>query len=156
MAGKRKRGLSRAPNSATPARPRSVAGRVPEPVPEPQPVPEPEKKAGPAPAWMSLMQVSSTEAKNDFAGLVHRVERGSKLVVMRHDRPAVVMIPLEEYESLADVNARKLDALTARFDAELSAMNAPEVWRGTRRGFMARLDEPPPAPRKKHGARADS
>ncbi|MBA4071720.1 MAG: hypothetical protein C0497_07785 [Gemmatimonas sp.] len=85
---------------------------------------------------------------------MHRVERGAKLVVMRHDRPAVVMIPLEEFESLANVSAQRLDALTARFDAELSAMNAPGVWHGTRRGFMARLDQLPVAPQKKGRARA--
>ena len=110
--------------------------------------------AVPAQAWMSLARVSSTAAKNDFAGLVNRVERGSTLVVMRHDRPAVVMVPLDEYESLADDKTQRLDALTARFDAELAAMNAPEVWRGTRQGFIARLDQPPVAPKKKGRARA--
>ena len=66
------------------------------------------------------------------------------------------MIPLEEFESFVDVSAQRLDALTVRFDAELAAMNAPEVWRGTKRGFMARLDQPPVAPQKKGRARARS
>ncbi|MHB8837518.1 MAG: hypothetical protein ACYC7F_01040 [Gemmatimonadaceae bacterium] len=70
-------------------------------------------------------------------------------------RPAVVMLPLEEHESMADTNAQRLDALTAQFDAELSAMNVPTVWRGTRTGLMARLDQPPAAPRKKGRARPD-
>ena len=108
----------------------------------------------PTPAWMSLTKVSSTDAKNDFAGLVHRVELGATLVVMRHDRPAVVMIPLDDFESLVTVDAQRLDALTARFDAELAAMNAPDVWRGTKRGFMARLDRPRVASPKKGRARA--
>ena len=110
----------------------------------------------PTRAWMSLEKVSSTAAKNDFAGLVHRVERGARLVVMRHDRPAVVMIPLDEFESLVAVNATRLDALTARFDAELAELNAPDVWRGTRHGFMARLDRPLLTPPKNGRARAGS
>lgn len=144
MASKRRKSaIGRAFKGSTLGRPKPFIVEVP-------------KDAVPTPAWMSLTQVSSTAAKNDFAGLVHRVERGSKLVVMRHDRPAVVMIPLDEFESLVNVNAQRLDALTARFDAELSAMNAPEVWRGTRQGFMARLDQPPVAPQKKGRARAGS
>lgn len=144
MASKpRKSVTGRALKRASPGRPKAVPVGVP-------------TDAVPTRAWMSLTKVSSTAAKNDFAGLVHRVERGAKLVVMRHDRPAVVMIPLDEFESLVNVDAQRLDALTARFDAELAAMNAPEVWRGTRHGFMARLDQPPVAPPKKGRARAGS
>lgn len=139
MAGKRgTRVVGRVSEGPTLGRPRSVRESV-------------ARDAAPAPAWTRLARVSSTAAKNDFAGMVHRVERGATLVVMRHDRPAVVMLPLEAYESLADVNTQRLDALTARFDAELSAMNAPEIWRGTRQGFMARLDQPPAAARKTRG-----
>ena len=144
MASKRRRSVTgRASKGSIRGRPKAVIAGVP-------------KDAVPTRAWMSLARVSSTAAKNDFAGLVHRVERGSKVVVMRHDRPAVVMIPLEEFESFVDVSAQRLDALTVRFDAELAAMNAPEVWRGTKQGFMARLDRPPIAPQKKGRARAAS
>lgn len=144
MASKRrKRVIGRAFKGSTPGRPKAVVVGL-------------SKDSAPTRAWMRLTQVSSTAAKNDFAGLVHRVERGSTLVVMRHDRPAVVMIPLDEFESLVDVKAQRLDALTARFDAELAAMNAPEVWRGTRQGFRARLDQPPVAPQKKGRVRAGS
>ncbi len=144
MAGKRrKRVVGRVAEGSTLGRPKSVREGV-------------RSAVAPAQAWMSLTRVSSTAAKNDFAGVVHRVELGSTVVVMRHDRPAVVMLPLDEYESLAEVNAQRLDALTARFDTELAAMNTPEVWRRTRRGFMARLDQPPAAPRKKGRARAGS
>jgi len=140
MAGKRRtRVISRVSEGETAGGAKPARGRVAEPA---------------AAAWTSLARVSSTAAKNDFAGVVHRVELGAALVVMRHDRPAVVMIPLEAYESLADVNARRLDALTARFDAELAAMNAPGVWRGTQRGFEARLDQPPVTRRRKGRSRA--
>jgi len=139
MAGKRRtRVIGRVARGDTAGGARPAPGRVSEPA---------------APAWAGLARVSSTAAKNDFAGVVHRVERGAALVVMRHDRPAVVMIPLEEYAALADVNARRLDALTARFDAELAAMNAPAVWRGTQQGFEARLDQAPVTRRRKGGAR---
>ena len=144
MASKRRKSVTgRALGGSTPRRPRAViTGEA--------------KDSVPTPAWMSLTKVSSTAAKNDFAGLVHRVERGSTLVVMRHDRPAVVMIPLDEFESLVNANAQRLDALTARFDAELAEMNTSQVWRGTKQGFKARLDLPPLAPRKKGRARAGS
>ena len=143
MASKRrKRGIGRASTGSTLGRPKpaGVGGA---------------KDAVPAQAWMSLARVSSTAAKNGFASLMHQVERGSMLVVMRHERPAIVMIPVAEFESLANVQAERLGALTARFDAELAAMNAPEVWRGTKRGFLVRLDQPP-APQKKDRARAGS
>jgi len=144
MASKRrKRVIGRASKGSTLGRTKPVIVGVP-------------KDAVPTRAWMSLARVSSTAAKNDFASLVHQVERGSKLVVMRHERPAVVMIPVAEFESLANVQAERLGALTARFDAELAAMNAPEVWRGTKQGFMARLDQPPVTPQKKGRARAGS
>ncbi len=77
----RKRVTDRAMKRSTPGRPKAVMAEV---------------SKDSTPAWMSLTKVSSTDAKNDFAGLVHRVERGATLVVMRHDRPAVVMIPLNE------------------------------------------------------------
>lgn len=140
---RRKRVIGRAFKGSTPGRPKAVVVGVP-------------TDSAPTRAWMSLTQVSSTAAKNDFAGLVHRVEHGSTLVVMRHDRPAVVMIPLDEFESLVDVKAQRLDALTARFDAELGAMNAPEVWRGTKQGFRARLDKPPVSRRQKGRPRVGS
>jgi prevent-host-death family protein len=144
MASKRRRSvIGRASKGATAGRSKPVVAGMP-------------NVATPARAWMSLARVSSTAAKNDFAALVHLVERGSKLVVMRHERPAAVMIPVAEFESLANVQAERLGALTARFDAELAAMNAPEIWRGTTRGFMARLDQPPPTPQKKARARAGS
>lgn len=141
MASKRRKSVTgRALKVSTPARPEAEVAGV-------------RTQSAPARAWMSLAKVSSTAAKNDFAGLVHRVERGSTLVVMRHDRPAVVMIQLEEFESLVSLNTQRLDALTARFDAELAAMNAPDVWRGTKRGFMAPLDRPPVTSLKKGRAR---
>jgi len=144
MASKRRtRIIGRARKSSTLGTPKAILVGVP-------------KDSAPTRAWMSLARVSSTAAKNDFAGLVHQVERGSSLVVMRHDRPAVVMIPLHEFEFLVDVKAQRLDALTARFDAELAAMNAPEGWRGTTQGFRARLDQSPVAPRKKGRVRARS
>ncbi|MCE9601814.1 MAG: type II toxin-antitoxin system Phd/YefM family antitoxin [Gemmatimonadetes bacterium] len=144
MPSKRRRSVTgRTSKLSSPARPKAVAAGV---------------RAEPAAprAWMRLAKVSSTAAKNDFAGLVHRVERGSATVVMRHDRPAVVMLPLEDYESLTGADARQLDELTVRFDAELAAMNAPDVWLGTKQGFMARLDRPPVSRQRKVRARAGS
>ena len=81
-----------------------------------------------------------------------RIERLTKRTGLErvHERD----VSITEWEALPLV--AKLDALTARFDAELSAMNAPEVWRGTKQGFMARLDQPPVAPPKKGRARAGS
>ena len=139
MAGKRRtRVVGRVSEGRTGGRPKSVREGLP-------------SEPAPAQAWMSLARVSSTVAKNDFAGVVHRVELGASLVVMRHDRPAVVMLPLDQFESLSGVNAHRLDALTAQFDAELAAMNTPEGWRGTRRGFMPRLDQPASVRRRKKG-----
>lgn len=144
MAGKRRRSvIGRASTDSTRAPSKPVIKGVPTDV-----VPDR--------AWMSLPRVSSTEAKNEFASLVHQVARGSMLVVMRHDRPVVVMISIDEFESLVNVNAQRLDAPTARLDAELAAMNTPEVWRGTRQGFMARLDQPPRTSQKKGRALTSS
>ena len=144
MPGKRRKTVTgRTSKRPPPERPKAVAAGVRTEPAAPQ-------------AWMRLAKVSSTAAKNDFAGLVHRVERGAALVVMRHDRPAVVMVPLEDYESLAGADARQLDQLTVRFDAELAAMNARDVWRGTKQGFTARLDRPPVSRQKKGRARAGS
>ncbi|MBX9927314.1 MAG: type II toxin-antitoxin system prevent-host-death family antitoxin [Gemmatimonadaceae bacterium] len=103
-------------------------------------------EAGAAPAsWQRLHRVSSSTAKNEFASLVHRVEGGEAVVVMRHERPAVVILPVAEFEVLKRVAADRLEELTRKYDADLDEVNAPAIWTATSTAFHTPLDEPLPS-----------
>jgi len=52
-----------------------------------------------------MMQVSVTDAKGQLTDLVRRAEAGDEVVLTRHGRPAVRLVPMEAKRDVADRRA---------------------------------------------------
>jgi prevent-host-death family protein len=80
---------------------------------------------------------TATRAKNEFGRVLEQATRDGIVVVTRHDRPAAVVLPIEEFEDLASYRERELEALRGEFDALLARMQTPRGRRGVKAAFAA-------------------
>lgn len=70
-----------------------------------------------------LKTVTSSEAKNGFAELIERVARSSEpVLITRNNRPAAVVLSVEEYRQLVDAAPDPLAPLRERFAAIVAGM----------------------------------
>lgn len=70
-----------------------------------------------------LKTVTSSEAKNGFAELIERVARSSEpVLITRNNRPAAVVISVDEYRQLVDAAPDPLAPLRDRFAAIVAGM----------------------------------
>jgi prevent-host-death family protein len=69
------------------------------------------------------MNVSITDAKAQLPELVRRAEKGETIVLTRHGRPAVKMIPAEG-RVRRPLDRKAIDAITARALAEIKPEDA--------------------------------
>lgn len=73
-----------------------------------------------------------SEAKNNLSQLVERVRRHERVVITRNDRPAAVLMSIEDYNAMAASIPDPLDELESRFAGLLSAIaSAGTVAAGT-------------------------
>jgi prevent-host-death family protein len=82
---------------------------------------------------------TATQAKNEFGKVLDKAMQEGLVVITKHDAPKAVLMSIDEYNALSRVNERKLDTLTAEFDALLDQMQAP----GVRAGMQAAFDSTP-------------
>jgi prevent-host-death family protein len=80
---------------------------------------------------------TSTEAKNGFGRVLEAVTQGGVVVITKHDRPQAVILPVEEFNALADARRAPLDTLTAEFDALLERLQTPKARAGLKAAFEA-------------------
>lgn len=72
------------------------------------------------------VEMSSTDAQNNFGSLLDQVARNRPVFIRRRNRRQAVMISVERYEALTrGEGSPALDALTAEFDAMLERMQTP-------------------------------
>lgn len=71
--------------------------------------------------------VSATDAKNEFGRVLDTAIRSGAVVITRHESPKAVLLSMDEFEELARQGSRRLDTLSAEFDALLTRMQAPQV-----------------------------
>lgn len=70
-----------------------------------------------------LKTITSSEAKNGFAELIERVARSSEpVLITRNNRPAAVVLSVEEYRQLVDAAPDPLAPLRERFAAIVADM----------------------------------
>ena len=90
--------------------------------------------------------VSATDARVHFGELMRQVmETGKAVTVERGGKPAVVVVPVAEYEHLLDLRRqrweewhRRLDALHERMRAEIGDRELPDVAELIREGHEER------------------
>jgi prevent-host-death family protein len=84
-------------------------------------------------------QVSSTQLQNRFGGVMETLRTSGTIVIERHERPAAVLLSIEEFDRLraGAAPARQLDMLTAEFDALVANLQSPQVAAGLQAAFSA-------------------
>jgi antitoxin Phd len=98
--------------------------------------------------------VSATEAKNEFGRVLETALRSGAVVITRHEAPRAVLLAMDEFEELVGEGTRRLDTLSAEFDALLARMQAPSVrarMKGAFGATAAELGKAAVAAAKRHG-----
>lgn len=81
------------------------------------------------------VEISATDAQNEFGRVLDRAAGDDVVVITRHNVPRAVLISVDRYRALARGDTRVLDTLSAEFDALLREMQRPETTAGIARGF---------------------
>jgi len=69
-----------------------------------------------------LPEASATEVKNSFGTVLERAARTGGVAILRHKRPAAVLLSVEEYERLLAGQEDPLKPLRQEFDALVARM----------------------------------
>jgi antitoxin Phd len=85
--------------------------------------------------------VSATEAKNNFGGVLSRLEHHDAVFITRHNRPQAVVVSVQRYAELTREEAPDLDLLSQEFDALVARMRIPEARAGTLAAIRASSEE---------------
>lgn len=81
--------------------------------------------------------VTATDAKKQFGRVLETVLRGGAVVITKHDAPKAIVLSMEEFSALTGARTRRLDDLSADFDAMLARMQAPRARAGMKAAFGA-------------------
>ena len=82
-------------------------------------------------------QFTASEAKNNFGQLLDAALREGPVAITKQSKPTAVLISLEEYRALTQVEDRTLAALSAEFDLRFAAMQAPDAAASMQSAFDA-------------------
>jgi antitoxin Phd len=80
---------------------------------------------------------TATEAKNEFGRILEKAIQGQTIVITRHETPKAVLISMDEFNALKHAPERKLNTLSAEFDALLARMQTPQARAGMKGAFGA-------------------
>lgn len=103
---------------------------------------------------VEVPEVTATDAKNGFGRVLARATHGGIVLITRRREPEAVLLSIDEFEDLASARERKLDALSAEFDALLAKVQRPAARAGTKAAFgatPARMGEAAVAAARKRG-----
>lgn len=89
--------------------------------------------------WKPRTPISfqASDAKNKFARVLEKAIQGEIVLITKHDAPKAVLISVEEFEALSRASERKIDSLTAEFDALFSRMQGPAARKAIDAAFRA-------------------
>src|ERR1700722_14480678 len=85
----------------------------------------------------AVLHVTATDAKNEFGRVLEKAIQGGRVVITKHDEPKAVLISVREFNALSNANARKLDTLSAEFDALLARIQTAAADAGMKAAFDA-------------------
>jgi prevent-host-death family protein len=80
---------------------------------------------------------TATEAKNRFGQILDAVSHGGAALVTNRKRPRAVILAYDDYLRLVEEGARRLDLLTAEFEALYASQQTPAAAAGMKRAFAA-------------------
>jgi antitoxin Phd len=80
---------------------------------------------------------TATDAKKEFGRVLEMVIQGGVVVITKHEAPKAVLLSVDEFNVLARASERKLDTLSAEFDALLARMQTPKARAGMKAAFDA-------------------
>ena len=86
---------------------------------------------------MQSVEISATEAKNEFGRILERVIQGARVVITKHDSPKAVLISVDEFHALSDAHKAELETLSEEFDGLLARMQAPPARAAMNAAFHA-------------------
>jgi len=89
--------------------------------------------------WKTRMPISfqASDAKNNFARVLEKAIQGEIVLITKHDAPKAVLISVEEFEALSRASERRIDSLSAEFDALFSRMQGPAARKAMDDAFRA-------------------
>lgn len=74
-----------------------------------------------------MPEVTATDAKNSFGTILDRAVRLGGVAILRHQRPAAVLLSIDEYERLLSKQDDPLKSLRGEFDALVARMQTPRA-----------------------------
>lgn len=80
-------------------------------------------------------QYTASEAKHKFGELLDTALRTGPVAITKQRKPTAVLISLEEYRALTQVEDRTLAVLADEFDRRYATMQAPGAAAAMRRAF---------------------
>jgi len=80
-------------------------------------------------------QFTASEAKHNFGQLLDTAVRTGPVTITKQRKPAAVLISLDDYQALTQVEERTLATLTAEFDRRFDLMQAPGAAAAMQRAF---------------------
>lgn len=80
---------------------------------------------------------TATEAKNRFGEILDAVNHRGAALVTNRKRPRAVILSYADYLHLVEEGARRLDLLTAEFDALYASQQTPAAAAAMKRAFAS-------------------
>ena len=80
-------------------------------------------------------QFSASDAKHNFGELLDTALRSGPVTITKQRKPTAVLISLDDYKALTQVEDRALAALAAEFDRRFDSMQAPGAAAAMQRAF---------------------
>jgi prevent-host-death family protein len=80
-------------------------------------------------------QFTASEAKHNFGQLLDTALRAGPVTITKQRKPTAVLISLDDYKALTQVEDRALAALAAEFDRRFESMQAPGAAAAMQRAF---------------------
>lgn len=71
------------------------------------------------------LEISATEAKNQFGRILEKAILGGTVVITKHDAPKAVLISIDEFQAGTQARQSELSALNVEFDRLLAKMQTP-------------------------------
>ena len=83
----------------------------------------------------AMAEVTATEAKNSFGAVLDRALAGGGVAIVKHRRPAAVLLSMAEYEALVAGAEDPLQRLRGEFDTLVDDMQSARAAAAGRRLF---------------------
>lgn len=88
---------------------------------------------------VDIPSVAASTVKSRFGAVLDQARQAGAVAITKHDTTKFVLLPVEEFESLAAARQPSLNSLTAEFDALLQKMQGTK----SRAGLDAAFDMTP-------------